>query len=50
MNLFEWKELYSVNIASVDQQHKVLVKWMNEFYLHHTARETQNHSLQWTIS
>jgi hemerythrin len=41
MNLFEWKELYSVNIASVDQQHKVLVKWMNEFYLHHTARETQ---------
>ncbi len=37
MSLFEWKECYSVKIPSIDKQHKVLVKWMNAFYVEQQA-------------
>jgi len=32
MALFEWKDIYSVNIQEVDNQHKMLVESLNELY------------------
>ncbi|MFH0998828.1 MAG: bacteriohemerythrin [Pseudomonadota bacterium] len=32
MAFFEWKDEYSVGIAKIDSQHKVLVSFLNELY------------------
>jgi hemerythrin len=32
MTLFEWKDMYSVNVAEIDNQHKLLVESLNGLY------------------
>lgn len=32
MAFFEWKDEYSVGIAAIDEQHKVIVRLMNELF------------------
>ena len=34
MSLIEWNDSLSVNIESIDEQHKVLVDMINNFYTH----------------
>ena len=42
MAFLEWTDRLSVNIDTIDRQHQVLVKWMNNFY---DAADQNNHSM-----
>jgi hemerythrin len=36
--LFEWKAVYSVNVAAIDTQHQGLIACMNRFYAAHEEK------------
>ncbi len=42
MALFDWKESYSVNIKDVDNQHKILIRSLNELYEAMLTRKAKN--------
>jgi hemerythrin len=42
MALFDWKEDYSVGVASIDDQHKRLIAWINRLHEAMTAGAAGN--------
>ena len=40
MALFDWKDIYSVNVGEIDKQHRILIDTLNELYEAMLARKS----------
>jgi len=47
MSYFEWKDSFSVGIASIDEEHKQIIGFINR--LHTAGADAQNYKEMWNI-